>query len=222
MAIQIPWEVTNRDIRFRNGSRWPLSQSIQIYLRVRLRWAAFHYKHYNAEPYRHWRQNNGWHALSHVTHATAWHCVLQLPNVRVNYYSFAPKINVVTLTSTLPSFAYAGCECDKIKKRSHIVQTNGMCNLLKNLLCERPFLFHLESVETRKKRIVIYIVSPLPLTHTNTPSSPHIATKHPSFFLNQEFTKFIRYSLMYIHPWCANVVFRFTYEYICWNFDIGV
>ena len=30
------------------------------------------FKHNHNKPYRHWRQDGGWHALPIVTHATAW------------------------------------------------------------------------------------------------------------------------------------------------------
>ena len=36
------------------------------------------FKHNHNKPYRHWRQDSGWHVLSIVTHATAWRRELSL------------------------------------------------------------------------------------------------------------------------------------------------
>ena len=30
------------------------------------------FKHNHNQPYRHWHQDGGWHAVAIVTHATAW------------------------------------------------------------------------------------------------------------------------------------------------------
>ena len=58
---------------------------------------SYRFKHNHNEPYWHWCQDGGWHALSIVTHVTAWRQDLLLthPTIRGNHYSFTPKIHVV-------------------------------------------------------------------------------------------------------------------------------
>ena len=61
------------------------------------------FKHNHNKPYRHWRQDSGWHVLSIVMHATAWRRELSLYTSRrqgqpLQFRAKNPHSHVIILT----------------------------------------------------------------------------------------------------------------------------
>ena len=82
-------------------------QSPQTYKRVFFGCISRRFKHNHNEPYRHWHQDGGWHALSIVTHATAWRQELQLHTSRhqgqpLQFRAKSPCSHVIMLNNSHP------------------------------------------------------------------------------------------------------------------------
>ena len=65
------------------------------------------FKHNHNEPYWHWHQDGGWHALSIVTHVTAWRRELQLHTSRrqgqpLQFRAKSPCSHVIMLNNSHP------------------------------------------------------------------------------------------------------------------------
>ena len=70
------------------------------------------FKHNHNKPYRHWRQDGGWHALPIVTHATAWRRELLFYTSRrqgqpLQFRARNPRSHVIILEHWLGGVIYA-------------------------------------------------------------------------------------------------------------------
>ena len=71
------------------------------------------FKHNHNRPYQHWRQDGGWHALSIVTHATAWRRELSLYTSRcqgqpLQFRAKNPRSHVIIKCKDTYNSLYSG------------------------------------------------------------------------------------------------------------------
>ena len=97
------------------------------------------FKHNHSKPYRHWRQDSGWHALPIVTHATASHRATQ------RCYSVAERCIPARCAALLQRWQLSLQRCKRYTKSctwQRCATSHGSCPTLPNVIQRCAMLSH--------------------------------------------------------------------------------